>query len=92
MIVPYVPNILDLIQRCLTDEERTDAIVKTSLGLVGDLADAFPNGQIKQFLLAEWLVLELRSKGRMPPETKKTMRWAREVRYQIIFVKEPRRF
>ncbi|EIN05909.1 ARM repeat-containing protein [Punctularia strigosozonata HHB-11173 SS5] len=79
LIIPHVPSILNLIQRCLTDEERTDAIVKLSLGLVGDLADAFQNGQIKQYLLAEWLANELRSKGRMPPETKKTMRWAREM-------------
>jgi importin subunit beta-1 len=82
LIVPHVQNVLDLVHRCLADEERTDAVVKTSFGLVGDLADAFPNGQIKQLLLAEWLVNELRSKSRMPPETKKTMRWAREVRAQ----------
>lgn len=49
-------------------------------GLLGDLADSFPGGQLKQILLHPWIASELRSKNRMPPETKKTMRWAREVR------------
>lgn len=53
--------------------------MKLCIGLIGDLADAFPDGQIKQFLLAEWIMTELRTKGRMPSETRKTLRWAREV-------------
>jgi importin subunit beta-1 len=53
--------------------------VRSSFGLIGDLADTFPNGQLKPLLLQEWVGNELRSKARMAPETKKTMRWAREV-------------
>jgi len=79
LLVPYSQNILDLIRRCLADEERTDSLMRLSFGLIGDLADAFPGGQIKNHLLQPWLASELRSKGRMPPETKKTMRWAREM-------------
>jgi importin subunit beta-1 len=74
-----VPAILDLIQRCLNDEDRADAVVRSAFGLIGDLADAFPGGQLKPLLLAEWIGTELRSKTRMSAETKKTMRWAREV-------------
>jgi importin subunit beta-1 len=79
LLLPHVPSILELIQRCLSDEERTDALVRLAMGLLGDLADCFPNGEIKQLLLSEWVAMELRSKGRLPPEVKKTVRWAREV-------------
>jgi hypothetical protein len=79
LLLPHASSILELIQRCLSDDERTDAEVKLSYGLLGDLADCFPNGELKQILLQEWIAYELRSKARLPGETKKTMRWAREV-------------
>lgn len=71
---------IELIHRCLTDDERTDTLVRQAFGLLGDLADSFPNGQIKQLLLQEWIVTELRNKRGLSPEAKKTMRWAKEVR------------
>ena len=86
LLLPYVPSILELVQRCLGDSERTESTIKLAVGLVGDLADTFPNGQIKQFLLADWLANELRMKGRMAPETKKTLRWAREVRQYLVYI------
>ena len=43
---------LELVHRCLADEERTDSLMRLSYGLIGDLADCFPNGQLKQLLLA----------------------------------------
>ncbi|CCM03217.1 uncharacterized protein FIBRA_05341 [Fibroporia radiculosa] len=79
LLLPHVQSILDLVQKSLADSERTESSVKLAIGLVGDLADAFPDGQIKQFLLAEWIMSELRTKGRTLAETKKTLRWAREM-------------
>ncbi|OBZ74428.1 Importin subunit beta-1 [Grifola frondosa] len=79
VLIPYVPDILELLQRCLTDSERTDASVKQAVGLIGDLADSFPDGQIKPYLLSEWIMGQLRTKTRYPVETKTTMRWAREM-------------
>ncbi|EMD35060.1 hypothetical protein CERSUDRAFT_116561 [Gelatoporia subvermispora B] len=79
LLLPHVPSILELVQRCLADSERTESASKTCIGLIGDLADSFPDGQIKQYLLAEWVASELRSKSRMSPETKRTLRWAREM-------------
>ena len=84
LLLPYVPSILELLQRCFQDEERSDALTKLAYGLIGDLADAYPNGEIKPYLLVNWVASELRSKQRMPQETKKTMRWAREVRRQLL--------
>ncbi|KAF5352963.1 hypothetical protein D9758_007879 [Tetrapyrgos nigripes] len=79
LLVPYTPNVLDLIQRCLVDDERTDSLMKLCYGLLGDLADALKDGQIKQLLLQPWVATELKARQRMSPDTKKTMRWAREM-------------
>ncbi|GJE92935.1 ARM repeat-containing protein [Phanerochaete sordida] len=79
LLLQHVPSILELVQKCLADSERTESIVKLAIGLVGDLADTFPNGEIKQYLLVEWLAAELRPRGRVSLDTKKTIRWAREV-------------
>ncbi|KAG6332567.1 hypothetical protein ID866_6517 [Astraeus odoratus] len=79
LLLPHSRTILELVQRCLADDERSETTVKLCFGLVGDLADCFPNGQLKQLLLSEWIASELRSKRGMSPETKKTMRWAREM-------------
>jgi importin subunit beta-1 len=53
--------------------------MRLSYGLIGDLADCFPQSQLKQLLLANWIGAELRARHRMLEDTKKTMRWAREV-------------
>ncbi|THU97897.1 ARM repeat-containing protein [Dendrothele bispora CBS 962.96] len=79
LLVPYTQSILELIQRCLADDERTDSLMKLCYGLLGDLADALSDGQIKQFLLQPWVAQELKARQRMSPECKKTMRWAREM-------------
>ncbi|KAF8658436.1 hypothetical protein AX16_001987 [Volvariella volvacea WC 439] len=79
LLLPHSQTMLDLVRRCLSDEERTDAVVKLGYGLIGDLADSFPNGEIKALLLDPWVISELRSKQRMTPDMKKTMRWAREM-------------
>ncbi|KAJ7619396.1 armadillo-type protein [Roridomyces roridus] len=79
-LLPYVESILELIQRCSADEERTDAQMKLSYGLLGDLAEALQGSpQLKQSLLKPWIAQELRTKHRMPAETNKTRRWAREM-------------
>ena len=75
---PYAQIILDVAQRAMNDQERTESTPKLVFGLIGDLASAFPNGEIKQSLLVEWISTELRTKRFVGP-TKQTQRWAREV-------------
>jgi importin subunit beta-1 len=85
LLLPHAQSILELIQRCLADDERTDTLVKLAFGLVGDLADSFPNGQLKQLLLQEWIANELRNRRGLSVESKKTMRWAKEVSHPFTF-------
>ena len=86
LLLNHVQSMLELVQRCLADEDRSDSVVKLALGLVGDLADTFPNGEIKQLLLAEWLGQALKSKARLSADTKKTLRWAREVNVAALYI------
>ena len=92
LLLPHVPAILELVQRTLADSERSEAALKLGVGLVGDLAEVFPNGEIKQFLVAEWVASELRTRGRFSPETKRTIRWARDVRGSVLSMCEPTDF
>ena len=65
----------------LTDSDRTETILRSSIGLLGDLAEAFPNGQLKEALSSTW-VTDLLKAGRTKlggPETKKVAKWAKDV-------------
>ena len=79
LLLPHVPAMLELCQKCVLDSDRPDATTKLVIGLIGDLADAFPNGEIKNLLLEDWIALELRGRNRSSSELKKMARWAREV-------------
>jgi len=78
LLLPYVPSVLELVQKAIADDERTESSFKLALGLIGDLSEIFPNGEIRNLLLAEWIASVLRNKHRVSPETKKTLRWVRK--------------
>ncbi|KAJ3711841.1 armadillo-type protein [Lentinula guzmanii] len=79
LLLSHAPSIMDLIQRCFSDDEKTDSLAKLCYGLLGDLADSFPGGQLKQLLLQPWIASELKARHRMNGDVKKTMRWARDM-------------
>lgn len=87
LILPYVPSILDLLRRTVLDEERTETTFAKAMGLVGDLAEAFPNGELREQLLTEWLIANLlRDRPRLStPEAKRTLKWAKEVSLSSLF-------
>jgi hypothetical protein len=64
----------------LTDDNSGEPLDKLAFGVIGDLADAFPNGDIKPLLLSEWIASSLVSRKGYDKETKTTIKWAREVR------------
>ncbi|KIY69243.1 ARM repeat-containing protein [Cylindrobasidium torrendii FP15055 ss-10] len=80
-LLPYAEAILHLVFTCLEtqDDELSDSTQRLCYGLMGDLADCFPRGELKPALLQQWVANVLRPRGRMSSETKKTMRWAREM-------------
>ncbi|KAH7341815.1 armadillo-type protein [Rhizoctonia solani] len=78
-LLPYVQTMLGLCARALSDEERPDTIVRAAFGLIGDLADLYSKGQIKQLLTEGWLTSALQQKPKgAPQETKRVLKYARE--------------
>ncbi|KWU40980.1 ARM repeat-containing protein [Rhodotorula sp. JG-1b] len=81
VLLPYIADIFTFLHLALTDQDRTESILRSAIGLLGDLAEAFPNGQLKEPLSSPW-VGELLRAGRTKmggAETKKVAKWAREM-------------
>lgn len=61
--------------------------MRASMGVIGDLAESFPNGEFANFFRNDWvtsLVRETRSSREFGSRTIDTARWAREqVKRQI---------
>lgn len=81
LLMPYVQSIFELLHSVYTESSRTEALLRSSLGVVGDLADAFPHGEFTEFYRVDWLTAmarEVRSNRDFQPRTQDTARWARE--------------
>ncbi|TPX54888.1 hypothetical protein SeMB42_g00081 [Synchytrium endobioticum] len=81
LLSPSVQHIFGFLQICAQDEERTEALTRCVIGLLGDLADAFPAGSLKPLLQAEWVEQLLKSvkQSRASAATKEVAKWAREI-------------
>ncbi|KAL8943884.1 MAG: hypothetical protein Q9216_000778 [Gyalolechia sp. 2 TL-2023] len=78
---PYVESIVKVLHLVAQDPNRSEALLRAAMGVVGDLADAFPSGDYGEAFRAEWmtqLVREVRSSQEYSARTKETARWARE--------------
>ncbi|KAL8718727.1 MAG: hypothetical protein Q9225_004168 [Loekoesia sp. 1 TL-2023] len=78
---PYVESIIKFLHLVSQDPNRSEALLRAAMGVVGDLADAFPNGDYGEAFRSEWmtqLVREVRTSQEYSARTKETARWARE--------------
>ena len=79
---PAAPTIISVLHLCLTDQNRTDAIVRAAIGLLGDLADTFPDGALRGQLASDWVDQALRvarsktGASASSAETRKLVKWA----------------
>lgn len=92
LLLPHAGTIIEVCQRAMADQDRVESTPRLVFGLIGDLASAFPNGEIKQVLLVDWIAAELRP-GRLPRysgTTKQIQRYAREVSGSAPFVFDSR--
>lgn len=87
LLQPYVESIFNLLNVVWLDQNRSDALMRSSMGVIGDLADAFPNGEFQTFYRADWLtamIKDTRQNREFQSRTIDTARWAREqVKRQI---------
>ncbi|KAJ2844972.1 karyopherin Kap95 [Coemansia brasiliensis] len=81
LIHSHVQSIMGFMNFVYSDQTRSDDVTKAMIGLLGDLADAFPSGQIREFLQGEWiqaLIREGRSSAR-GSSLRVVSRWARDM-------------
>lgn len=81
VLLPYAPSIFAFLNLALVDPDRTEAIVRSAVGLIGDLASEFQKGEIKQELQQEWVSESIKSARTRSgnAETKQVAKWAREM-------------
>ncbi|TGO85887.1 hypothetical protein BPOR_0355g00070 [Botrytis porri] len=78
---PYVESIFGLLNTIWVDQHRSDALMRSAMGVIGDLADAFPNGEYASYYRADWvmsMIKETKSNREFQTRTIDTARWARE--------------
>ncbi|PWN34213.1 putative karyopherin beta-1 subunit [Meira miltonrushii] len=82
LLKPFVEAIFTFLQSIATDAgaERTEPLLRSAVGLLGDLCNAFGSGELKPMLSAGWipdLIKEARNRT-FGQETRRTAAWARE--------------
>ncbi|KAI1741859.1 armadillo-type protein [Xylaria scruposa] len=78
---PYVQSIFQLLNIIAQDMNRSESLMRSAMGVIGDLADAYPNGQLADAFRQDWLsvmIKETRSNRDFQSRTVETARWARE--------------
>ncbi|CAG7851283.1 Importin subunit beta-1 {ECO:0000250/UniProtKB:Q06142} AltName: Full=Importin-95 {ECO:0000250/UniProtKB:Q06142}; AltName: Full=Karyopherin subunit beta-1 {ECO:0000250/UniProtKB:Q06142}; AltName: Full=Karyopherin-95 {ECO:0000250/UniProtKB:Q06142} [Serendipita indica DSM 11827] len=76
LLLEHTLSIFGFIQ-LVYDDDHSEGVLKQCAGLIGDLAETFPSGQLKDLLLQDWVASLVKTKTRNP-DLKKTLRWARE--------------
>ncbi|KAK0733685.1 armadillo-type protein [Lasiosphaeria miniovina] len=83
----FVPSIFQLLNSISSDVNRSEALMRACMGVIGDLADAYPGGELAEAFRQDWvtiLIKEVRTNRDFQPRTIETARWAREqVKRQI---------
>ncbi|KAI5467792.1 armadillo-type protein [Mariannaea sp. PMI_226] len=77
----YVPAIFTLLGVVANDLNRSEPLMRAAMGVIGDLADAYPNGELVDAFRQDWLtamIKETKTNRDFMPRTIETARWARE--------------
>ncbi|KAI0908666.1 armadillo-type protein [Ustulina deusta] len=78
---PYVQSIFQLLNIIAQDMNRSESLMRSAMGVIGDLADAYPNGELADAFRQDWLsiiIKETKSNREFQSRTIETARWARE--------------
>lgn len=81
LLQPYVETIFQLLNAIYQDPNRSEALLRTSMGVIGDISEAFPHGECSQYFRADWLTAmarDTRANKEFSSRTQDTARWARE--------------
>ncbi|KAI0886237.1 ARM repeat-containing protein [Annulohypoxylon maeteangense] len=78
---PYVQSIFQLLNIISQDMNRSESLMRSSMGVIGDLAEAFPHGELAEAFRQDWLtamIKETKTNREFQSRTLDTARWARE--------------
>jgi len=81
ILLPYVQHIFGFLAMINSEPEKTETLIRGVIGLLGDLAEAFPDKKLRQLFLSDWIneCLKVgRQKNGLSQQTKEVARWARE--------------
>ena len=81
LLVPHIEGIFQLLQTVYQDPNRTEPLLRSSMGVIGDISEAFPNGQFNQYFRQEWLTVmcrETKTNKEFEDRTIQTAKWARD--------------
>ena len=80
LLSPYITPAFQWLNMLFMDPDRSDSLTRAMVGLLGDLSETFPNGQLREFLVQEWvdkLVRQARTDRHSSGSTKEVAKWAR---------------
>jgi len=77
----HVNDIFAFMHTIHDDVEKTEALIRCILGLIGDFADAFPNGELNPLFSEPWIQEIIREGKRMRGSisTKEVAKWANQM-------------
>lgn len=78
----YAQIVFQFLNIVASDGNHNEGLVRACMGIVGDLGEAFPDGQLADFFRADWLaklIKETRQNRTYSPRTITAARWAREI-------------
>ncbi|KAF2672662.1 ARM repeat-containing protein [Microthyrium microscopicum] len=81
LLVPHLEAIFQLIHAIFQEHTRSEALLRSCMGVVGDVSRAFPNGDYAELFRAEWLTAmarEIRANRDFRDQTIEVARWARD--------------
>ncbi|KAI1778989.1 ARM repeat-containing protein [Hypoxylon cercidicola] len=78
---PYVQSVFQLLNIISQDMNRSESLMRSCMGVIGDLADAYPNGELAEVFRQDWvtaMIKETKTNRDFQSRTLETARWARE--------------
>lgn len=86
VLKPFIDSIFRLLHLVFQDQNRSEGLLRSSMGVIGDIADAFPGREFAHLYQSDWLVAmvkETRANREFSSRTIETAKWARdEIRKQ----------
>ncbi|KAK9322183.1 armadillo-type protein [Lipomyces orientalis] len=83
VLLPYIQSIFGFLSVVHTNQSmiRSESVVRSIVGLIGDIADIYKQGEVKNFYRDEWLtdlIRKARADRSFSASLKETAKWARE--------------